>query len=118
MNNLPDDRTRLLAETLEGEWATGPAAAMARRAAAHARGRRRLRRASLTCALVAVFSGLFFLRQHTLAPATAPAATVVTAPRPAYEIISDEELLATLKDRPLLVLPQENGPQKIVVLDR
>jgi hypothetical protein len=35
-----------------------------------------------------------------------------------YEIISDDELVAELPDEAILVLPQENGTRKIVLLDR
>jgi hypothetical protein len=115
MNNRPDDRTQLLAETLHGEWATGPAAAMAQRAAAHARRRRVLRSATAATTLVAVAAALFFAARRPAPPPVVPVATVA---KPAYEIISDEEFLATMRDRPLLVLPQENGPKKFVLLDR
>jgi len=35
---------------------------------------------------------------------------------PAFEIISDEELWRELRGRPLLILPQELGARRIVVL--
>ena len=116
MINRPDDRTRLLAETLDGEWAAGSTAAMAKRAAAHARRRRAVRSAAtaatLGAAAVAVF---FFSARRPAAPLPASHEVIVKA---GYEIISDEEFLATVHDRPLLVLPQENGSKKIVLLDR
>jgi hypothetical protein len=116
MNNPPDDRTRLLAEMLHGDWTSGPAAEMARRAAAHARLRRTVRRSAVAAGVVAAIAVTLFFSPRR--PALAPASVVTTAAKPAYEIISDEELLATLRDRPLLVLPQENGTKKIVLLDR
>ncbi len=45
--------------------------------------------------------------------ATAPNAS---AKSPGYEIVSDEEFFALLRDRPLLVLPEEKGAKKFVVL--
>jgi hypothetical protein len=121
MTNRPDNRTRLLAETLEGEWTAGPAATMARRAAAHARRRRTIRRASVVLTSGALIATLLMVSRRAPAPVAPLPARVAMAPAVAplgYEIISDEELLATLRDRPLLVLPQENGAKKIVVLDR
>ena len=115
MNDPRDPRTKLLAETLHGDWADGPAAAMARRAATHARRRRALKRASLSLAVAATVGVAIFTGNQVQRPVT---------PRPVpvaqlgYEIISDDELMAQLKDRPLLVLPQANGSKKFVVLDR
>ncbi len=122
MNSRPDNRTRLLAETLEGDWATGPAAAMARRAAAHARRRRAAKHAGLALVATAAVATIIFFGTRARLPDVARSAPEVAVVSPAahagYEIISDDELIATLRDRPLLVLPQENGSKKIVVLDR
>lgn len=115
MNNRPDDRTRLLAETLHSDWAMGPAAAMAQRAAAYARRRRAMRSVVTATTLATIVVALFFAARP---PAPLPTTTVTAVTKPAYEIISDEEFLATMRDRPLLVLPQENGPKKFVLLDR
>ena len=115
MSDSPHNRAKLLADTLQGEWATGPAAAMAQRAAAHARNRRALKRASLALTAAAAIAGAVLVGSRTRLPVAAPPAP---AAQLGYEIISDDELLAQLKDRPLLVLPQENGTKKIVLLDR
>ncbi len=91
---------------------------MARRAAAHARLRLRTRQAAtgaVAAAAIAVTATLLFPWRQ---PSPLPIAPIATVAKPAYEIISDDELLATLRDRPLLVLPQENGGKKIVLLDR
>lgn len=115
MNNRPDDRTRLLADSLHGDWTSGPAAAMARRAAVHARRRRGLKHASLVLTAAAAIAAGILVSHRARPPVTptpSPGATL------GYEIISDDELVAQLKDRPLLVLPQENGAKKIVLLDR
>ena len=114
MNDRSDERTRLLAETLHGEWADGPAAAMARRAAVHARRRRTLRRAATAAAIAATVVAVFLFAQRPAAPLPATPGTVAKA---SYEIISDDELLTALHDQPLLVLPQENGAKKIVLLE-
>ena len=37
---------------------------------------------------------------------------------PAFEIISDEQLFAELRDRPLLILPLEREGRRIVLLQR
>jgi len=121
MNDAPDDRERLLAETLHGDWTGGPAGAMPRRAAAYARRRHAVRRASLALAAAATVAAVFLFvqRAHSpLTPSAPPVAVVPPSAHPGYEIISDDELVATLRDRPLLVLPQENGTKKIVLLDR
>ena len=39
-------------------------------------------------------------------------------PSPLYEIISDEELLTQLHDRPLLIVQNEDGTKELVLLDR
>ena len=115
MNDSRDPRTKLLAETLDGDWAEGPAAAMARGAAAHARRRRVVRRTSLVLTAAAALAVVIFTGKLTHAPA--PLVQVAAVHR-GYEIISDDELVALLRDRPLLVLPQANGAKKFVVLDR
>jgi hypothetical protein len=52
-------------------------------------------------------------------PQEAAAKTVFSAQsRPAYEIISDEELMAQLKEQPLLVFRGESGRKEFVFLDR
>ena len=114
MNDPRDLRTKLLAETLHGDWADGPAAAMARRAAAHARRRRALQRAALTLTAVAAMGAAVFVGHRTRQLVVMPPAPNAPA---AYEIISDEELMVLLRDRPLLVLPQPNGSKKFVVLE-
>lgn len=91
-------------------------------------------------ALVAIFSDQRFTLSTsptpivstvpTLAPTPAtPAAAMRSSPAavsasstsvakitPAYEIISDIEFEALMRDRPVLILPQQDGTQKIVVL--
>ncbi len=122
MNDSSDPRTKLLVEALHGDWADGPAAAMARRAAAHARQRRAAGRTLATLGAVATLVAAILVAQSRRTPAPAPIAThplpPAVATHPGYEIISDDELVALLRDRPLLVLPEQNGEKKIVLLDR
>lgn len=132
--NKSDPRARLVAETFHDDWAGGPTATFARRAAAHARTRRTARRVIVAAGAVTALALAFFVstRRTPLAPSTAPAVTLAStsaarslasatpfAPKtPAYEIISDAEFEALLSDRPLLILPQQGGAKKFVLLDR
>ncbi len=129
MNEKPDPRARLVAETFTDDWGTGPAAGFALAAAALARRRRRLHRTLQVGAAVALaFASAVFL-QRVRTPAVPPVATAAprlpireaaSAPKisPAFEIISDEQLFAELRGRPLLILPQSPDGRRIVLLDR
>ncbi len=127
MNEKPDPRSRLLAETFSDDWDDGPGREFARRAAAQVRRRRRLLRVLPPAALaVAMMAALFsaqrgaprtFVRPENVA---APARDGLIAPAskisPAFEIISDDELFAELRTRPLLILPDRPAEQRYVVL--
>lgn len=115
MSDLPNRRAQLLADTLHGDWAGGPAAGMARRAAAHARNRRAVKTAVLTFAAAAALGAMVFVSNQKHGPMASPPAP---AAHLGYEIISDDELVAQVHDRPLLVLTEKNGSKKIVLLDR
>jgi hypothetical protein len=115
MNRNRDRDTRLLAEAFHAEWATGPAAAFARTAAAAARRRRALRHTfGATAAAIAIGAFTFLATRH---PTVQPSAEKSAALKRGYEIISDDELLAQLRDRPLLVVTKENGEKEFVLLD-
>lgn len=117
MNKHDPNREKLLAELFHGDWAGGEAEGFARRAAAHARRRRGIRRiviASAGMAAVAV-ALLVALSQRPAPTLTVSAPSRVAAP--AYEIISDEELLFQLRDQPLLVVRRENGAREFVLLE-
>ena len=118
MNDKNDPRARLVAETFHDDWSEGPASEFALRAAAHARTQRFLRRAFATGgAFVAVATGLFFTTiRRPAAPPAVSSVAVVTKPAAAYEIISDDELIRLLRDRPLLILPQERADRRFVLL--
>lgn len=121
MTEKPDPRTRLVAEVFNDDWVTGSASVFALRAAAHARRRRTMRHALAagSAAAMAIAAILFFARVPVSPPRpAASSAAPVAAGSPAFEIISDEELVAALRDRPLLVLPQESGAKRFVLLDR
>lgn len=118
MNDKNDPRARLVAETFHDDWSGGPASEFALHAAAHARTRRTLRRALATGgALVAVAAVVFFTTsRRTAAPPAVSSVAVVAKSAPAYEIISDDELVALLRGRPLLILPQERADRRFVIL--
>lgn len=115
MNEPPNPHTRLLAETFHNDWATGPARAMALRAAAQVRRRRLIRRSALAgAASCVVLAWIMFANRPRSTPTVAPVA--VAPATPAFEIITDEQLFAELRDRSLLVLPNEKNGPRIVLL--
>lgn len=130
MSNRSDYDERLLAETFCGDWAEGRAADFARVAAAHARARRRARRAFAALGVAALAALLTFSTSRRVAPAPASAhelAVTVPPHRPeatqtptlsagGYEVISDEELLAHLREQPVFVLKKHDGSREIVLL--
>ena len=115
MNSSPDQNEKLLAELFHDDWSGGTAADFARRAAAHARGRRRLRSLAATGATAAL--ALLFAFALTRRPTPARVVAPPAKPVAAYEIISDTELLAQLHDQPLLVVQKQNGAKEFVLLD-
>lgn len=123
MNRRPDRKTELLAETFHPDWEHGPAAEFARRAASVARRRRIVRHRLLAGGSLALLAAVFFVSQEKLkSPATgagkaAPrVAQAPETPARAYEVISDDELLAELRDRPVLVVKTPAGTRNIIVL--
>ena len=117
MIERPDPRTRLLAESLHEDWSEGPVSLFARQAATLARQRRRLRQGLLAAGAAAgIAAALLLSTQHlAISPTPAPGPS---KPGPAYEIISDAELLSELHDRPLLAISKQNGTHEFVLLDR
>jgi hypothetical protein len=116
MNDRNDKDAKLLAGAFHDDWADGPAAAFARAAAASARRRRAAHRTLRGATVAAALGAVAFvaLRQP---PAPAPLRTVTSPPvARSYEIISDDELLAQLRDRPLLMVKKENGEKEFVLL--
>jgi len=116
MNEKPDFRTRLVADLFQGDWSQGPAAAASREAAAWVRRRRARQRFLLSAGAAAGMAAVLLL---ALAHPEGKPSRAPVAPRrtPAYQVISDEELLADVSDRPLLALREPGGASRIVVLD-
>lgn len=81
-------------------------------AAAHARRRHAVRHAGVVAGVAAALVAVFFvIRQPRPKPSVA-----IAAPAPAFEIISDQELLAQLKDQPVLILKNPTGITSVVFL--
>ena len=129
MNEKPDPRTRLVAEVFNDDWVAGPTSAFARAAAAHARRRRAVRQTlriggAVAVVIVAIlaFNRARVPQRPSSALPIAELATAEIAPTsktfPAFEIISDEQLVAELRGRPLLILPQEPEARRFVLLSR
>lgn len=101
-------KEHLLAETI----GDGDGEICARTAAAHVRLRRVIRRTSLAAgASLAAVAALFLFRQSSPEPPG-----VTPAPTSALEIISDQELLAQLKDQPVLFLKDQTGITGVIFL--
>ncbi|HUR60518.1 MAG TPA: hypothetical protein VM029_22550 [Opitutaceae bacterium] len=119
MNNRDDKNAKLLAETFHDDWTAGPASGFARAAAAHARRRRNVRRTVSAATAAAALAAIALLTRHEVAP---PARNVAPAPAPivaiAYEILSDDELLARVHNQPLLVVKKLDGTREITVLPK
>jgi hypothetical protein len=122
MNDPNDPRARLMAETFQENWESGPTRDFARRAASVARTRRRLRHGLAYGAIGAllVATGYLSIPTQNVAPTHVTSAPLETsAPQKTrYEIISDEEFIALMGPRPVLILPQENGTKQIVLVAR
>jgi len=124
MSDRDDNDARLLAETFHDDWASGRTAEFARSAAAHVRRRRRIQGTlSLAgAAAAAVALAVFVARDRWAASQRAPAiaarATTAVAITRGYDIISDEDLLAQLRDRPVLAVMRANGTRELFVLER
>jgi hypothetical protein len=122
MNDPSDPKARLLAETFHGDWSEGVPASFARAAARVAR-RRASARHALGASLVAVLmlAAAFAFFRRSASPArpevqAMAAAAQAGAPASGYEILSDDELLAQVRDRPLLAVRRADGTREIVVL--
>lgn len=119
MSNPHDRDEKLLAGAFHDDWIGGSAAEFARAAAALARRRRTLRRAmAVTTVAAAAIAAVFVALRPppaSLTPAPDPT-TVTTLPRPAYELISDDELLSRVHDLPMLVVRKPDGTKQITLL--
>jgi hypothetical protein len=117
MNDSRRDEDRLLVDVFHDDWNKG-AAQFARVAAANARRRRTMRQAviaSTTTAAMLVAAVIVFY------PRTPPAQRLTASehqPQPPrnYEIISDAELLASLRDRSVVMVTRSNGSSEFVLV--
>ncbi|MFA6134873.1 MAG: hypothetical protein WC869_12730 [Phycisphaerae bacterium] len=100
-------KEQLIADTL------GNGEKFALAAAAYAR-RRANRQAGLIAVLGLVVAATFLVSQQS--PPKPAIMASPSAPKPVFEIISDQELLAQLKDQPILVLKDQTGITGIVFL--
>jgi hypothetical protein len=118
MKDREHKEAKLLADAFHQDWNQGSAAGYAARAAAYARRRRIVRKALAVTICVVLGGGMtFFSILHWLG-----GPTQVPLPRSAsngrgYEIMSDDELLTALHDRPLLMVKKENNKHEIVLLE-
>jgi len=122
------DRDRLLADTYHDDWTTGPARALAARAAYTVRRRRTIRRlASAVAAVTLLVSGVWWL-SFTTERRVPPSVRIVgsshsipsahpESPARGYEIISDAELMSYLRDQSVIVFPDANGRTQVVWLN-
>jgi hypothetical protein len=116
MNDRRDQReAKLLTGAFHDDWADGPAAGFARAAAAHARRRLAVRRTLAAAGATTVLAFAAFIAAQR-PPAPAFSTPTKTTP-PAYEIISDAQLLTALKDSPVLVVKKPDGTNEITVLE-
>ncbi len=127
MTEKPDPRTRLIADLFHEDWEKGMASDFARSAALQVRRRRVRRRTFLAAALTtgaAAALAILLVRSDVrmgangngAVPMIGPAQVQTAAAHPGYEIISDDELIADLRDRPLLILGNKDTGRKFVVL--
>lgn len=116
MSEEPKARSRLIDDTLNEGWESGPAAEFARRAAAQVRRRRSLQRTLLGGGALAGGILAVVLANHR--PASINPGIQVAHATPGYEIISEEQLLAAWGDRPVLILPAESLERRLVLLNR
>ncbi len=116
MTEKSDRKTKLLAEVFHDDWSEGPAAGFARQAALQARRRRQFRSWLMTAGAATVLTFAMVLSFHSRPAPMASVPFALNSHR-AYEIISDDDLLAQLHDRPLLAIQRENGTREFVLLE-
>jgi len=113
-----DPNTRLLADVFHDDWAEGPAADFARQASRLARRRRKLHATGLSAGAALVVAMAIFLSFNQRSAPSVNSAPIAPAAERGYEIISDDELLAQLHDRSLMVIGKGNDGKRFVFLDQ
>ena len=119
MNDPRDHDSRLIADALNDDWDKGAPAQFARAAAAHARKRRRTKQAVLasTASAGVVVAAFVMLTSPSRTPAiSTPVASHQAKAVRGYEIISDAQLLAELRDRSVVMVRQGNGRNDFVLV--
>jgi hypothetical protein len=110
------DREQLLAETFHGDWSSGPVSLFASRAAAAARRRRSIKSLALGSGTTLLVLAAVFVTAHRTPPVTHNTRIAVRpVPAPAYETISDAQLLALVNDRPLLLIQNDSDSARTIV---
>lgn len=104
-------RDQLLADTLGGAQGED----FARQAAAMVRRRRRMRQFGVVAGAAGLLAAVAFVSRPQ--PSAPPGEVVTARPKPVIEIITDQELLAQLKDQPVLILKDDNRITGVVFLD-
>lgn len=118
MNNKRSEReAELIADLFHEDWAEGKMAGYARRAAAGTRRRRILKNSLAATALVALCALFLYplVRQRSSPPEGKTSARFIPLQRD-FEIISTEELLSQLRDRPLLVIDEGQNQKRVILL--
>ena len=118
MTNREHQEAKLVTDLFHTQWNEGSVAACARRAAAHARHRHTIRKSFIVAACVVLGGGMtFFSVFHWLAARSEIPLPRFTENTRGYDIISDDELVAQLNDRPLLLVRRDSNSREIVILD-
>ena len=118
MNDSRNDHDRLLLDIFHDDWDKGAAAQLPRMAAAHARQRRRTKHVLTAATACAALLGLSVVAFNSRMQSTPVAAASLPQPKmaQAYEIISDAELLAVLRDRSVVMIKQPDGTNEFALV--
>ena len=118
MNDSRNHEDRLIADVFHDDWDKGAAAQFARVAATTARKRRTRRQtviaSTTSAAMLAAAVIAFYPRTRPAQPL--PASKHQPNPARNYEIISDAELLATMRDRSVVMVTRSNGSGEFVLV--
>ncbi len=116
-----DRSAELLAGIYHDDWTGGVPAGFAREAAAAARQRRATRSREFVGLLaIAAAIAIVFSQGRSVPPPAPPTATrlaLPSSPSVVYEIISDEQLLAQLHDQSVMIVADDTGAKRLMLLD-